>query len=419
MHETKTFRYLINFARLMLFSSGTALVWLGALGHLPNSQWRIDALPWRGLSALVGVALLSGAPLFRRGGSGGGPLPAADDPQKDPADEHEVEPRLWESPQMFFIPLLIALFIEFTILPQYPESKYPYSRQVEHITVALMVASILGLTYEYILSRRRERALRKILSKHHRLFKKQANKLRERFEELLRLQRATTPELILRMLRDIAAQIKQIPTLYEPARDKANEYTFSANLEYFESLKDSRREEFCSTVREWILDNSCPPNVRFLASDFVGRFELHELRDLLWQKADAQRSHWDSIQDDDKCWILNYMWAASRCDQARYRRLGEFLCSDADEFAQRWILFIPLQLPEPELVTVIGEYLRSRTEISEANLSNVIKAIAAIKRAGVDDATRVITSSLHRFKSEALRQEIEQRLGLELPQPGE
>ena len=58
---------------------------------------------------------------------------------------------------------------------------------------------------------------------------------------------AVTPKAILHLIRDIATQTEQTPTLYRPPRNKDNEYTFANNVAYFHALVTFRRQEVLPT----------------------------------------------------------------------------------------------------------------------------------------------------------------------------
>ena len=64
------------------------------------------------------------------------------------------QPAAWKLPAQLLVPLLIAIFIELVVRPRIAETA-GYKNLVEHLTIALMIASILGLTYEFFLNNAR------------------------------------------------------------------------------------------------------------------------------------------------------------------------------------------------------------------------------------------------------------------------
>jgi hypothetical protein len=328
--------------------------------------------------------------------------PYSDEPRPEPRDKRFLP----TFPLIFLVPAGVAIFFELDILPKVSQSRF--KPLLEHIVVALLIASFLSLTYEWFLSNRRESSIRTLLNQ-------QTTQLEGILDKMLQQYAAVTPKAILHLIRDIATQTEQTPTLYRPPRNKDNEYTFANNVAYFHALVTFRRQEFCDIIREWLQDPNCPDNVKFLASDFIGRFDLHELRDELRNEAWIQRARWDDITDvKEKGWILNYIWAYSRTEVPRYHSLSEFLCDTDDEWAQAWILFIPRQMPEPELGRVIDEYLQRTKPISDPNLIQALDALHFLNSEHAYDAKGVIGRCLGRFDNPNLRGEVERRFGKSL-----
>lgn len=391
---------------------GVFLTATGVNGGVRSLSFSIDSFGWRIAFSTIGLILAALGSLIIVHAKTQKRHSADTDLREASArdDEGRAKKSLFRiSPSLFVLPLVFAAFFEVVVLPRMSGDS-TYKRVVDHVTVAILTASILGLTYEYFLSKKREKGIR-------RLIKKLGRGIHSDLDDLFRVYAATTPEIVLRLFRDIAAQTKQIPTLYRPPRNGDNEYTFAANLEYFDLLVNLRRKQFCEVIAGWLRDPSSPPNVRFLASDFIGRYRLRELTELLQGEITVQRSQWGNIDERDKCWVLNYMWACSRCDSPMYRSLTEFLCSDADEWAQKWILFVPLQMPDQGLGDMIFAYLQSSRQISESNLNNALKALSLLDTKRACDARSIIDRNQQRFETPALRAEVKRLFGLELKEP--
>lgn len=398
--------YLAKAPSFAAFACGMFLVVVAARGGFPGASLPIEALGWRiALTAIGSVLALFGAIGTYHG-----------DDEEESTTRHTAQNMkshfhegtsaplkgkfdLKISPLIFLVTACVAVVFELDVLPKVKESRF--KGLLEHIIVALLISSFLGLTYEWLLSKKREKAIRKLLNK-------QSDRMEEILSNMFQVYAAATPQLVLNLIRDVAAQTKQTPTLYRPPRDKDNEYTFANNAAYFQSLINFRRDEVCSVIRKWLQDADSPDNIRFLASDFIGRFELYELTSELRKEATIQRSRWDEITDErKKGWILNYIWAYSCADSPKYRSLGEFLCGSADEWAQRWILFVPLQMPDPELGPLIDEYLQSPKSISEANLTVALRSLAFLHSERACNAKDIIRRSAHRFQTVALQAEVE------------
>ncbi len=412
--------YLSEVAKLAVVCGGLFLAWLGVAGAVPGTGERVIGNGWRVLLAAAGLAVASAGRMLFRDTEDDDDLhtaPEGVDRRAAKGVDMEDGARAWVSPQLFFIPLFAAIFLELDVLPKLPNSNW--SALAQHFSGALFIASFLGLTYENVLSGKREKQIKKLVKRQNSILDEVKSLAREQSEKvvallmaqiahIIQVEGAATPKMMLGLLRDLIGQVRQIPTLYEPARDAENEYTFAANLDYFDHLSKFRRQEFCLIVGQWIDDPKTPPNVKFFASDLIGKFQLSELSGRLRRKAQARLSSLSGIKDEtERSWVLNYLWAASCCEEPKYESLREFLCSDADDWAQEWILFVPRQMPEPQFARVIDSYLRSNVKITPANLQNVITATRALRRGGVD-VGKIIEASSQRFNTTELRSEISQ-----------
>lgn len=287
---------------------------------------------------------------------------------------------------LFIIALLLKLI-------ELHSPKASFSTWAEHFSVAFIVAAILGFTYEYFLYQERIKTLRVLLEES-----------REKVFEALRAYGVLTPEGIFRMLKDIASQTNQIPTLYIPAREEAREYTFAESIDYFDTLVEVRRKEIIEILQSWITPKN-HLNVKFLASDFIGEYQIHELaRDLIVQAQSVL--HRGRLNDEDRDWVINYIWAASRCEKPQYKSLGEILCHTADEKIEAWILFVPLQMPSRELGEIIDKYLKRKAPISKENLKRTVRAAAALHKEQEYDGVELLKKYKDRF-CEVTKNEIE------------
>lgn len=238
---------------------------------------------------------------------------------------------------------------------------------IEHISIALIVASVLGATYEYFLHQEKERLLRSLLEES-----------RTKVFNALDAYGILTPKGIFGLLHDIAIQTTQIPTLYQPAREHAKEYTFAENMDYFDTLIEVRRQDIVNIMESWI-EPSTPINVKFLASDFIGEYYLKELAPRLMSQIDPIL-HGGNLDEKNTYWVLNYLWAASRCEEHKYKTLSNVLCHCNDDKIEEWIVFVPVQMPSKELGEMIEVYLSLEKSISVSILELIVRAAASLER---------------------------------------
>jgi hypothetical protein len=245
----------------------------------------------------------------------------------------------------------------------------------EHFAIALIVAGFVIPTFESIAHRRREQAFAQLFNSLEetieRITDQFSNKCYRSFSETLTAYHILFPEEVFKLLKDIALQVKQIPTLYDPPRDVQGEYTFANNIEYFNNLTTVHRNRIVEVLREWIYDDH--PNVKFLASDFIGRYRISELAPLLLNHAGAKYARWEDVDTKDRDWIMNYIWAYSRCENPMYASLERELCKSGDPWTERWILFVPLQMPDKVFIGILKRYIELKDELS----SDTLKALGA------------------------------------------
>jgi hypothetical protein len=56
-----------------------------------------------------------------------------------------------------------------------------------------------------------------------------------------------------------------------------------------------------------------------------------------------------------------------------YASLERELCKSGDPWIERWILFVPLQMPDKEFIEVLKKYIESKAELP----SDTLKALGA------------------------------------------
>jgi hypothetical protein len=281
---------------------------------------------------------------------------------------------------IFGIILITALFLKY-FEPRLPEVLHKWA---EHMSIALIVAVIIGLTYEYTSHLFREEFLKNLL-----------NESQEQVYQALKAYSVLTPDEVFHLLKEIASQINQTPTLFYPARPDGNEYTFTESLEFFDTLVKMRPRETVKILGTWIEPKS-HKNLKYLASDFIGKYQLAELAEELRRQAEPIL-HAGNLTDDNRGWALNYIWAYSRCEKPIYKLLGEIMRATADHEIEKWILFLPVQMPSPEFANMLTTYLEREAPIAEDNLLLVIQAVAALHRAQVADGIAMLKRFPDRF----------------------
>lgn len=304
---------------------------------------------------------------------------------------------------ILIVAFLGAIVLDLAVLPALVG--YPSLRLIfEHLSIALIVAAALGLTYEFA----RERHLRQVA-------RESIGDLREEVHKALEALGRLSPRQVFDLLMDVASGPHLIPTLYKPPRSEA-EYNFVEDRKYFDDLVPTAREHVIEALQPWLQPGSSR-NVKFLGSDFVGRYELHELKDYLLQQATPRLEKWASISADDKAWILNYVWAASRCEKPRYTTLKKLLLSTPHQDIQEWILFAPRQMDQPDFLEIVAGYLDRYPPPSTRCLKSAIRALAAMQAAGVE-TTPVLLAKPALFASEDTKAEIQAAWQHELLDPG-
>jgi prepilin signal peptidase PulO-like enzyme (type II secretory pathway) len=281
---------------------------------------------------------------------------------------------------IFGIILITAFFLKY-FEPMLPETLRNWA---EHLSIALIVAVVIGLTYEYTSHLFREEILKNLL-----------HESQEQVYQALRAYSVLTPDEVFRLLKEIASQINQTPTLFYPARPESIEYTFTESMDFFDTLVKMRPKEIVKILSTWIEPKS-HNNLKHLASDFIGKYQLTEIAEELRRQAEPVLRAGD-LTEDDRGWVLNYIWAYSRCEKPMYKTLGEVMCTTSDHEIERWILFLPVQIPSIEFVNVINHYLERDAPIADDNLLLVIQAVAALHREQVVDGVALLKKFPIRF----------------------
>ncbi len=256
---------------------------------------------------------------------------------------------------------------------------------VEHISTALVVTSILGIFYEFLFSRLRDERLYSLLAEHQLAMSNVVNA----YDMLI------SPKQVFGLIQDIVSQTPKLPTLYSRARVEGNECSFAGSIKYFDSIVALRPKEVESILQSWILPNS-PTNLKFLASDLIGKYRLETLAKELKRIAYIQFSKGtsqNSSDDFDTSWVLNYLWAWSRCEKPMYKTMGDLLISTDNRDTRKWILFVPRQMPDSEWCGILERYLH-RHKITMDNAEDVALALAELKLNGHESAKNILKDAL-------------------------
>jgi hypothetical protein len=300
---------------------------------------------------------------------------------------------------------------------------------LEHLSSACIVASILGLTYENLAHKKRQGVVNQVVNQ---VAVKHREQLMEAFNVFIKL----TPRTIFELLKDIASKGEKIPTLYRPARQSAEEYTFADSIDYFDSLFKLGKEDIILELESW-LKHPNNRNLKFLASDFIGKYRLDELKNALdtnvdyrlneWAIHQSQgqsrhpepspiiggRKFWDGFwsaasTQEDFGWLMNYIWASSRCEEPMYTTLEELLLTTQNETMQEWILFIPQQMPEDvRFLEILQRYLARPEPSPSVNcLKLIVRAVGKMESLKVQRAKKIFYHSAEIFNTDELKNEI-------------
>ncbi len=281
---------------------------------------------------------------------------------------------------IFGIILLTALFLKY-FEPMLPKVLQNWA---EHLSIALIVAVVIGLTYEYTSHLFREEILKNLL-----------HESQEQVYQALKAYSVLTPDEVFRLLKEIASQINQTPTLFYPARPESGECTFTESMDFFDTLVKMRPKEIVNILSTWIEPKS-HKNLKYLASDFIGKYQLVEIAEELRRQAEPIL-HLGTLTEDDRGWVLNYIWAHSRCEKPMYKTLEDVMRTTSDHDIEKWILFLPVQIPSIEYAGMISAYLERDTPIADDNLLLVIQAVAALHRAQATDGVALLKKYPNRF----------------------
>jgi hypothetical protein len=229
----------------------------------------------------------------------------------------------------------------------------------EHTASALVVAALMGLTYEFF--------LHKLRAKHD------ESKLTEAISKVS----SVLPQTVFDLIAEMAVRTNALPTLFHPARGPMQEFVFTQNYEILRQLLGlaaARNEE--DDVLGWWFASESDFRLKFLGSDLVGLFKRKAFAHRLRAEADRHIANWTNVSERDKGWILNYKWAASRCDEPMYASLEQLLTTTPHDDIRQWILFVPQQMPHRTLSGMVHRYMKDGLHRHEVkNLRLVLDAM--------------------------------------------
>lgn len=245
---------------------------------------------------------------------------------------------------------------------------------LQHLASALIVASVMGVTYEHFVHKHVVNDFDALLQEHEKAT-----------EQAFLAFQATTTRDVFNLLGSIAARSDRLPTLFEPPRSELTEVVFETDEDFFRRLiaTDRARREAIEVISGWIESPSLA--LRFLGSDFIGLLYLQELMPRLRQLAAERQKHWKDAKEPERGCILNYWWAVSRFDDPQYESLKKRLINWNESFVQRWILFVAEQMPDNTLAHMVSLFLRVRGQgADKPAIEATISAIDALHHSGFD-----------------------------------
>jgi hypothetical protein len=284
----------------------------------------------------------------------------------------------------------------------------------EHLGSAIIVAAIMGLTYEWFVHQKTTATFSALLATQKQQMDSGFAYVAAEVDNIRQSVQAVRADDVFKLVHDIAAHRQRIPTLYSPPRDKHDEFVFTTGHDFFRRLiaNPTERQSTVDILREW-LDEDKPLKFRFLASEFVGLLQLRELAPVLLERFEARKASWTSLKDPLlKGCLLNYAWAASRCDKPPYRYLTNLLLNTPYADVQEWILFVPQQMHDSELRDMISDYVDTRgSSLSKDLLKHVVAAMKALHSEGRDMSA---LAGRHRevFASHHLLEDLDDAVGV-------
>lgn len=243
---------------------------------------------------------------------------------------------------------------------------------LEHLASALIVAAVMGVSYEYFVHKHAVDDFEQLLQEHEKATESAFNAFR-----------ATTARDVFTLLGNIAQHTEKIPTLFDPPREAGNEIVFSTDEHFFQRLIGSERArgEAIEVIEQWI--NSESVQLQFLGSDFIGLLFLHELAPRTREVAAERQMSWKNLNEVQRGCVLNLWWAASRCDDPMYSSLRMRLVEWDDPFVQKWMLFVARQMPDARLARIVQLFLRVRGHTARKDvLEATIAAMEALHHTG-------------------------------------
>lgn len=293
-------------------------------------------------------------------------------------------------PWLLFLLILVsgvAVLLISLILDAKVPSWHIVTQLGEHLGSAIIVAAIMGLTYEWFVHEKTTTTFSQLLGAQKEQIDAGFAYVAAEVDRIRQSIQAVRADDVFKLVHDIAAHRQRVPTLYTPPRDKHDEFVFTTGHDFFRRLvaNPTERQSTVDILREW-LDDDKPLKFRFLASEFVGLLQLRELAPELLARFEARKAAWTSLKDPLlKGCLLNYAWAASRCDKPPYRYLTNLLLNTPYADVQEWILFVPQQMHDSELRDMISDYLETRgPTLSKDLLKHVVAAMKALHSEGRD-----------------------------------
>lgn len=315
----------------------------------------------------------------------------------------------------FLLFFILAILLEYYVRDEIQDERW--KGVVSMVAGSLAMAVILGFTFEVLLSNLRDRTFESLFSRH---FSRHFASHRKEVFQYLDSVKLFSVESLFDLLESIARQTPQLPTLYPvPRTGRLKEFTFADGMEFLENLVRSRPRETVEVLRRWIRPSS-HPHVKFLASDFIGHFEFKQLKSELLA---ASRHQIQKIEEGSRdhvtsgeAWALNYVWAASRCPENPeliYKELGDLLCSTPSVGIQRWILFVPRQMPHLRFLDLINAFLGVDQDVADDVIYDVIETLASLQREQVGSealTVRAVMEDNHkRFQKPGFEKRIDER----------
>lgn len=293
-------------------------------------------------------------------------------------------PRFRNTITFLVVLIILAIALYWTAVELEEGGSGQVADALRTLAEAFATAVVLGFGYELVTIEEREKHFKGMFESH-----------RRRISDHIDAMALLSLDEVFQLLRNIVKTLDRAPTLFRRTRGPF-EVGFADSTDFFGKLINAKRSEATSTLRQWLyVDHD--ENLRFLASDFVGFYTLDELAETVreiglseftelesklikLERTDGGQEEIDRVLAK-KGWVLNYLWACSRCEKPKYRTICDLLLATDSVSIQGWLLFVPLQMPDAAFLSYLNKYVAKRGRaISPENKRLLVQVLETLEK---------------------------------------